>query len=257
MSAAGYVDGVAVPRRVLDARLAALRGGPRAASLPAPGSTEDRQLTRWLAQVLLTEELCAAEARARGLDLAAAPGPDLDQRAAVELGSITATAYAGSPAVRAVYAALTAGVEADDAEVARLAAARSGEAGRRWTLRYGVYADETAARSADASALAPLGEVGLAELPTALAAALAAASPGDRVGPLAGPHGWQIAQVEAVSGGDAPTAAVLASREDVRRAGGRRVFTRWLDAQRAARVVLVPGLEHPGDPHQPDNHHRH
>ncbi|KJK42010.1 hypothetical protein UK12_35005, partial [Saccharothrix sp. ST-888] len=42
--------------------------GPPSSALPDPGSTEDRQLTRWVAQVVLTEELCGADAAARGLD---------------------------------------------------------------------------------------------------------------------------------------------------------------------------------------------
>jgi [acyl-carrier-protein] S-malonyltransferase len=31
----------------------------------------------------------------------------------------------------------------------------------------------------------------------------------------------------------------------------------WLDARCAALVSLAPGYEHPGDPRQPDNTHRH
>ncbi len=37
----------------------------------------------------------------------------------------------------------------------------------------------------------------------------------------------------------------------------RRVFCNWLDARRADLVELAPGYEHPGDPRQPDNIHRH
>ncbi|MEW1914721.1 hypothetical protein AB0442_41190 [Kitasatospora sp. NPDC085895] len=37
----------------------------------------------------------------------------------------------------------------------------------------------------------------------------------------------------------------------------RLAFVRWLDHARAHRLTLVPGLEHPGGPSQPDNHHRH
>ncbi|MFD9597804.1 peptidyl-prolyl cis-trans isomerase, partial [Kitasatospora sp. NPDC059973] len=43
----------------------------------------------------------------------------------------------------------------------------------------------------------------------------------------------------------------------VRAAARRAAFVRWLDRTRAARLTLLPGLEHPGDPAQPDNHHRH
>ncbi|MCF6389321.1 malonyl CoA-ACP transacylase [Mycobacterium sp. MBM] len=40
-------------------------------------------------------------------------------------------------------------------------------------------------------------------------------------------------------------------------AARRRVFRRWLDARCAELVELAPGYEHPGDPRQPDNTHRH
>ncbi|MET7462541.1 hypothetical protein [Nonomuraea sp. NPDC005501] len=40
-------------------------------------------------------------------------------------------------------------------------------------------------------------------------------------------------------------------------AARRRAFARWLDQQRAERIRPVPGLEHPGDPRRPDNHHKH
>ena len=40
-------------------------------------------------------------------------------------------------------------------------------------------------------------------------------------------------------------------------AARRRAFRTWLDARRAALVELAPGFEHPGDPRQPDNVHRH
>ncbi|MBV5242628.1 MULTISPECIES: DUF7158 domain-containing protein [Mycolicibacterium] len=40
-------------------------------------------------------------------------------------------------------------------------------------------------------------------------------------------------------------------------AARRREYRRWLDAQCAALVTLADGYEHPGDPRQPDNTHRH
>lgn len=45
--------------------------------------------------------------------------------------------------------------------------------------------------------------------------------------------------------------------EQLRAAARRRAFRVWLDARRAALVRLAPGYEHPGDPRQPDNVHRH
>lgn len=40
-------------------------------------------------------------------------------------------------------------------------------------------------------------------------------------------------------------------------AARRREYRRWLDARCAELVTLAGGYEHPGDPRQPDNTHRH
>ena len=40
-------------------------------------------------------------------------------------------------------------------------------------------------------------------------------------------------------------------------AARRRRFRMWLDERRADLVWLAPGYEHPGDPRQPDNTHKH
>ncbi|OBH91364.1 malonyl CoA-ACP transacylase [Mycobacterium sp. E2733] len=45
--------------------------------------------------------------------------------------------------------------------------------------------------------------------------------------------------------------------DHLRGAARRRAFRVWLDARRAELVRLAPGYEHPGDPRQPDNVHRH
>jgi [acyl-carrier-protein] S-malonyltransferase len=45
--------------------------------------------------------------------------------------------------------------------------------------------------------------------------------------------------------------------DHLRAAARRRAFRVWLDARRATLVSLAPGYEHPGDPRQPDNTHRH
>jgi [acyl-carrier-protein] S-malonyltransferase len=68
-----------------------------------------------------------------------------------------------------------------------------------------------------------------------------------------GRHGWRT-----------PPLAVPPLREvraaiarDLLGAARRRAFRLWLDERRAALVRLAPGYEHPGDPRQPDNTHRH
>lgn len=182
--------------------------------------------------MLLTEELCRAEAAARELDCAAAPPVRLDQRAAVELGSIAAAAFEGSAAVRAVFTEVTAEVEPSAAELAAYRAAAAPVAALTWQLT-GPDGDF---------------EADPATLPTALAAALRAAPRGEPV--TAG--GWTAA----LTGERAPVGS--ADPADRLRACARRIaFVRWLDRARAERLTLVPGLEHPGDPAQPDNHHRH
>jgi [acyl-carrier-protein] S-malonyltransferase len=55
--------------------------------------------------------------------------------------------------------------------------------------------------------------------------------------------------------GEAEPETVIASM--LRGAARRRAFRIWLEQRRAALVWLAPGYEHPGDPRQPDNVHRH
>ncbi|SPM28904.1 DUF7158 domain-containing protein [Mycobacterium terramassiliense] len=71
--------------------------------------------------------------------------------------------------------------------------------------------------------------------------------------PRPGPDGWR-----APPRTGPPLAQVRPAIADhLRGAARRRGFRVWLDARRAALVRLAPGYEHPGDPRQPDNTHRH
>jgi [acyl-carrier-protein] S-malonyltransferase len=190
----------------VDAREARLRSGPRAASLPAGGTSEGRQLRRWLTQLIVTERVLAIEACARGLTGAStrvAPTeaellPDFTAR--LEIGSVAAAALADWRA-RALYAEVTAGVRVADAEVAEYHA--------RNPLRFAPPRAVGHGWRAPAVAAPPLG----------------------RVRPEVHAHLLGVAQ--------------------------RRAFRVWLDDRRAALVRLAPGYEHPGDPRQPDNTHRH
>jgi [acyl-carrier-protein] S-malonyltransferase len=66
-------------------------------------------------------------------------------------------------------------------------------------------------------------------------------------------HGWRV---PAVTG--PPLEQVRpAIAEHLLGAARRRAFRVWLDVRRAELVRLAPGYEHPGDPRQPDNTHRH
>ncbi|MEV7021846.1 hypothetical protein [Kitasatospora sp. NPDC093558] len=225
----GYLDGRPLPRTALDDRLAALHNGPRSTALPHRGSPEDRQLTRWVAQVMLTEALCEAAAAERDLPVAEGAPVHLDQQAAVELGSITAAAYEGSAAVRAVYESVTADVEPSLTELAHYRTMTTRPPSVIWHLALPDGGFEADPRT----------------LPTALAEALRKAPRGEQV--TVGP--WTATLISE----HRTTPETIAIHDATRRAA----FTRWLDRERAARLTLVEGLEHPGDPAQPDNHHRH
>ena len=179
---AARVGGAPVPVEEIDAREAVLRASPQTAALPRPGTSEGRQLRRWLTQLVVTERVVAAEAAALGVTVTAAPSvddvlPDLTAR--LEIGSIAAAVLA-DPTARAVYAHITAGVDVDDVAVAD-------------------YHRRNPGRFACDGALAA----------------------------------------------------------HLRGAARRRAFRVWLQQRSAALVWLAPGYEHPGDPRQPDNTHKH
>jgi len=182
MSIAAIVDGLPVLVEEIDAREERLRATRLASSLPRHGTSEGRQLRRWLTQLLVTERVVAAEATRLGLTAEGAPTDDEllpDTVARLEIGSVAASVLA-MPLARAVYGSVTAAVDITDAEV--------DDYFTRNPLRFGSRA--------------------------------------------------QIA-------------------DHLRGAAQRRAFRVWLDARCAALVKLAPGYEHPGDPRQPDNTHRH
>jgi [acyl-carrier-protein] S-malonyltransferase len=197
------VDGVSVPVDEVDAREARLRGGPLAAALPAAGTSEGRQLRRWLTQLIVTERVVAAEAAALGVTAQDAPSeaellPDMTAR--LEIGSVAAAAL-GDPCARALFARVTAPVEVSDDDIAAYHV--------RNPLRFAASRPDSDGWRAPAATAPPLAQVRS-----------------------------EIA-------------------EHLRAAARRRAFRVWLDRRRAELVQLAPGYEHPGDPRQPDNTHRH
>src|ERR1700677_3098481 len=114
------VDGTPVSVDEVDAREARLRGGSLAAALPSAGTSEGRQLRRWLTQLIVTERVVAAEAAARGVnaDDAPAEGELLhDITARLEIGRLAAAVLA-DPRARALFVRVTAGVDVSDDDVA-------------------------------------------------------------------------------------------------------------------------------------------
>jgi [acyl-carrier-protein] S-malonyltransferase len=179
---AAIVGGVPVPVHDVDAREARLRSSRVASALPRPGTSEGRQLRRWLTQLLVTERVVAAEADARGLGADGAPTEDdllPDMTARLEIGSVAA-AILGDPLARALFVGVTESVDV------------TGEAVEAYVARNPSRFPDTA----------------------------------------------HVA-------------------EHLRAVARRRAFRLWLDARCAELVELAPGYEHPGDPRQPDNTHRH
>jgi [acyl-carrier-protein] S-malonyltransferase len=197
------VDGIPVSVDEVDAREARLRGGSLAAALPIAGTSEGRQLRRWLTQLIVTERVVAAEAAARGVRAADTPAEDEllpDITARLEIGSIAAAALA-DPRARGLFARVTADVDVSDDDIA-------------------AYHDRNPLRFAG--------------------------SQPDR-------HGWRAPPAHAP-----PLTQVRSTiAEHLRAAARRRAFRVWLDQRRADLVQLAHGYEHPGDPRQPDNTHRH
>lgn len=197
------VAGRPVPSAVLDAAETRLRAGRGAAALPAGGTREGRQLRRWLTQVIVTQRVVAAEARARGLTGRGAPSeaevlPDATAR--LEIGSVAAAVLA-DPRARALFADVTAAVRVTDDEVAAYHA--------RNPLRFAAT--------------------------------------------QRGRNGWRTT----ASVGPPLHAVRPVIAEGLRGAARRRAFRLWLAARSEELVWLAPGYEHPGDPRQPDNTHRH
>ncbi|MDH6197943.1 [acyl-carrier-protein] S-malonyltransferase [Mycobacterium frederiksbergense] len=186
----------------IDEREATLRAGNLASALPRPGTSEGRQLRRWLTQLVVAERVVAAEAAQRGLSGAGAPSEDEvlpDTAARLEIGSIAAATLA-TPTARAAFADVTAAVDVSDSEVTAYHA--------RNPLRFAAQ--------------------------------------------LAGPNGWHARPV-------APPLDEVRDRitAHLRASARRRAFRQWLDARCGVLVELAPGYEHPGDPRQPDNTHKH
>jgi [acyl-carrier-protein] S-malonyltransferase len=202
---AARVCGKPVSVAEVDSLEAAMRARTPVASLPLAGTSEGRQLRRWLTQLIVTERVVTAEAARLGV--AAADAPSIDEvltgvSGRHEIGSVAASALS-APLARALFAYVTADVTVHDEEVAAYHARNP----RRF------------ARGAPGS------------------------------------DGWRASHNGAVPPSLAQARPAIQAH--LLAAARRGAFRDWLDARRADLVELAPGYEHPGDPRQPDNVHRH
>lgn len=255
MTTVAWVDEAAIDVSTVDAREVGLRSGPVRTTLPREHTGEGRQLRRWLVQVLVAEELVTAEAAARGLTPAAAPAlAELapDRAALLGLGSVAADVLTRLPLARAVFMAVTAEVEVSDAAVARFHDANPERfrVPEERVVRHALGGDPRDR---------PRRTLRRGELTGPVEDAVFAAAEGSVVGPVVDPLGTHTLLVVEVR--PAHVRSPARARDEIvghLRAGARRrAFTAWLDRNTAARVRLAPGFEHPGDPGQPDNTHRH
>ena len=278
----GVVAGREVPGALLDARLSELRAGPLADRLPPPDCLEGRRLRRWVAQLVLTEELVRAEASRLGVSAvppepAGEPGqtgqPDWSGRYPVRAGSLAAAVLAAMPLAREVYRRITDTVRVDEV-AAEAYYQHNPELWQRPERRTVLYLPtERPDPSGSTDRIAPgypselirLRSRGVrwtctaAELPEPLDRLIFTAAPGKVVGPILTPFGWQLHLVEGVT--PAHTVEFDAVRDQILTtltlSARQRYFEQWLERRRRTLVTVAPGCEHPGDPRHSDYAHHH
>lgn len=251
MTAVAWVAGTPVDVSDVDSREVELRAGPVAPTLPRERTGEGRQLRRWLVQVLVAERLVAAEASARGLTVDDAPPLTAiapDRAAMLGLGSVAADLLTRNPLARAVFTAVTADVAVSPEAVTRYYADNPFHVAEERVVQHAMDGAPPRRRTLHRGELAgPVEE------------AVFTAREGETVGPVRDPLGIHTLVIEEVR--PARTQPLPEVRESITEfllaPARRRAFTTWLDQRMATEVRLAPGYEHPGDPNQPDNTHRH
>lgn len=234
-----YLNGEQIPRALLDERLAALRAGDAACVLPRPDSREGRQLARWVAQVVVTEQICYDELHRRGIP------------AATHTSSTPTTS--GNPSSTRTSSADAASTHPSSGSTSRGSASSTADTS---SARAAFTRTAAADQVLDVSTAIAVGSI--------TAAALAGSEAVRRVADLVSrdvriPR-EQLEYAADVLGKDAPAdpdVPVERWHRELVDSARLEAFARWLNAAQHERVRLVHGLEHPGDSNQPDNLHRH
>jgi [acyl-carrier-protein] S-malonyltransferase len=225
-----------IPVTEVDAREAALRGCALAGVLPVAGTREGRQLRRWLTQLLVTERVIAVEAAARGIQ----PRPASTE--IYELGDVESSACVQPepPSEQELLPDVTARLELGSVTSAVLS-----ESPLARSL-YALITEDVEVTEGEVKAYH-------ARNPYRFALPNRVAEPGSPSSNRGMGAGWDIP-----AGEPPPLHSVRAAiAAELHAAARRRAFATWLDGRRAELVRLAPGYEHPGDPRQPDNTHRH
>jgi [acyl-carrier-protein] S-malonyltransferase len=290
------VDGVPVRRYEVEDVLARMRRGPAAGLLPRDGGAEGRQLRRWLVQLLTVERLveqtvagqpdAGVDRTCRTVQPADLDEPvgdepvgdepvgdeavgdepvgdeaiELDQTAELELGSVLTAVLLSSSAARIVYRRVTAGLVPTGEQVAdyhRRNRDALAEPGTR--LARLVPADAAGNTVHDGRMEQSLGWVRPDQLAGELGRAVTETVAGQPSGPVTVAGGRWLVAVDGVRAARAPELAEARERIVTELAGAarRHAFVSWVERARRDRVVLHEGYEHPADPRQPDNTHRH
>ncbi|HEX5493999.1 MAG TPA: peptidylprolyl isomerase [Mycobacteriales bacterium] len=284
----GVVDGVGtvagreVPGELLDTRLAELRAGPMADRLPPEHSLEGRRLRRWVAQLVLTEELIRTEARRLGVGN---PEPDVEPRTDPgatdrpppgfagpvpryghrtepvpwSAGSLASAVLAALPLARALYRRVTDHIQPGE-DRARDYYRRNPELWEHPERRTLLHVHST--EPSDPARLWVDGTWWTCtrdELPEPLAKLAFSAAPKAIVGPVNTPFGWQVCLIGRITPAHALNFDTVRDEILARltRSARDRYFERWVERRRSALVTTAVGCEHPGDPRHSDYAHHH
>jgi [acyl-carrier-protein] S-malonyltransferase len=237
----------------VEERVRRLRGGRLRDCLPADGSAEARQLRRWIVQVLATEAIIHDAADSLGIAAPTSRNSRPYPPGGGGTGSVLESVLASSPVARSLLAVVTAGVGVDPAAV-RTYYERNRNDFRQPDIRVVVHEIDGRPVNAGRPFVVRRGDVtGVVEAAVFGGLAGNAVTVADESG-----HAHVVHVQHELPGIVAPFEDVReAITERLLAAARHRAFSAWIDRQRAALVWLAPGNEHPGDPSQPDNTHRH
>ena len=236
----------------VEARVRRLRSGRLGDCLPADGCAEARQFRRWVVQVLATEAIVQDAADRLGT---ASEAGDCQQYpvGAAGMGSVVEAVLATSWSARSLMRLITAGVCVDQAAV-RAYYERNRDDFRRPDECTVLHQVDGRPVNGGRPMVMRRGDVtGVVEAAVFGAGSGNTVTVTDESGHVHVVHVQHVmpggvAQFEDV--GEVITERLLASARS-------RAFTAWLDQRRTELLRLAPGNEHPGDPSQPDNTHRH